>query len=117
MAANSAPGVDALAQFLSANPPKTAQDMRRMLDGFAFLMNADAPEVGALHEGVPIAAGVAADVAVPKGPGPHPVLVYLHGGGYVIGSVRTHRLLVGNLSRAAAAKLCSSATARKTCIS
>jgi len=87
------PNADALTQFLAANPPKSAQDMRRMIDGFAFLMNADLPEIGALHENVRIAVGVSADVAVPKGAGPHPVLVYLHGGGWICGSPRTHRKL------------------------
>ena len=28
----------------------------------------------------------------PKGRGPFPALVYLHGGGYMIGSTRTHRV-------------------------
>ena len=88
------PNADVLAQLMAANPPKTVGDMRRMLDGFAGLMNGDAPEVGAFHEGVPVAGGAfTADVAVPKGAGPFPVLVYLHGGGWVCGSPRTHRKL------------------------
>ena len=87
------PNADALTQFLTANPPKSAQDMRRMIDGFAFLMNADLPQIGALHENVRVAEGVSADVAVPKGAGPHPVLIYLHGGGWICGSPRTHRKL------------------------
>lgn len=33
------------------------------------------------------------DVLQPRGPGPHPVLVYLHGGAFAIGSKRTHRAL------------------------
>ncbi len=33
------------------------------------------------------------DILQPTGPGPHPVLVYLHGGGFAIGSKRTHRAL------------------------
>ncbi len=33
------------------------------------------------------------DVLRPAGPGPHPVLVYLHGGAFAIGSKRTHRAL------------------------
>ncbi len=33
------------------------------------------------------------DVLQPRGPGPHPVLIYLHGGGFAIGSKRTHRAL------------------------
>ena len=31
------------------------------------------------------------DVLQPAGPGPHPVIVYLHGGAFAIGSKRTHR--------------------------
>lgn len=87
------PNADVLTQLMATNPPKTAADMRRLLDGFAGLMNADLPEVGALHENVRVAEGVTADVVVPKGSGPHPVLVYLHGGGWVCGSPRTHRKL------------------------
>lgn len=33
------------------------------------------------------------DMLQPAGPGPHPVLVYLHGGAFAIGSRRTHRAL------------------------
>lgn len=33
------------------------------------------------------------DILQPPGPGPHPVLVYLHGGAFAIGSKRTHRAL------------------------
>lgn len=33
------------------------------------------------------------DILQPGGPGPHPVLIYLHGGGFAIGSKRTHRAL------------------------
>jgi len=33
------------------------------------------------------------DILQPEGPGPHPVLVYLHGGAFAIGSKRTHRAL------------------------
>lgn len=33
------------------------------------------------------------DVLQPLGPGPHPVLIYLHGGAFAIGSKRTHRAL------------------------
>lgn len=31
------------------------------------------------------------DVLQPAGPGPHPVIVYLHGGAFAVGSKRTHR--------------------------
>ena len=33
------------------------------------------------------------DILQPQGPGPHPVLVYLHGGAFAVGSKRTHRAL------------------------
>ena len=33
------------------------------------------------------------DILQPIGPGPHPVLIYFHGGGFAIGSKRTHRAL------------------------
>jgi acetyl esterase len=33
------------------------------------------------------------DILQPQGPGPHPVLIYLHGGAFAIGSKRTHRAL------------------------
>lgn len=86
-----------LMQMFSANLPETAQDMRAMLDPFAGMMNAGLPEIGAFHESVPVretdAGPVHADVMVPKGDGPHPVLVYLHGGGWVCGSPATHRKL------------------------
>ena len=87
------PNLDLLTQAMLQNAPKTPQDMRRLLDGFAGLMNGDLPAVGALHETVPVREGVTADVIVPQGAGPHPVLVYLHGGGWVCGSPKSHRKL------------------------
>ncbi len=91
---------DALLRMLGQTPPRTAHDMRRLVDGFAALMNRDAPEPGALHEAVAVAEGVRADVLVPRGPGPHPVLVYLHGGGWICGSPRSHRKLAARFAEA-----------------
>jgi acetyl esterase len=73
--------------------PSDVPSLRAMLDGFAPMLNADPPKVGATHEGVALREGVTADVLVPASAGPHPVLVYLHGGGWVAGSPRTHRKL------------------------
>jgi acetyl esterase len=87
------PVEDLLMKMFQSRPPTSAQDMRALLEGFAGLLNTDLPEVGAIHAGVVIADGVTCDVIVPKGAGPHPVLVYLHGGGWVSGSPRTHRKL------------------------
>ncbi len=51
--------------------------------------------------------GVPAEWAVAGNARDDRVILYLHGGGYVIGSVRTHRQLVGDLSRASGAKVLS----------
>jgi len=96
--------VDVLTQMLTANVPETPEQMRSMLDGFAGMMNNDLPEIGALHEGVLVrevdGVRVTADVMVPKGDGPHPVLVYLHGGGWICGSPATHRKLTHRFAEA-----------------
>jgi len=86
-----------MAQMSSGQVPTDIPSLRRMLDDFAPLLNTDPPKVGALHEDVLVrevgGARVTADVLVPDRAGPHPVLVYLHGGGWVAGSPRTHRKL------------------------
>ena len=51
------------------------------------------------------AAGVPAAWVVAPGAASRRVLLYLHGGGYVIVSINTHRDLAGRLSRAAAARV------------
>ncbi len=51
------------------------------------------------------AAGVPAEWVVAPGAESRRVLLYLHGGGYVVGSINTHRDLAGRLSRAAAARV------------
>ena len=45
--------------------------------------------------------GVAAEWVVPVGADAGRVLLYLHGGGYSVGSIESHRKLVGHLARAA----------------
>jgi acetyl esterase len=84
---------DLTKMFAAFTPPETAGDMRRMLDLFANFMNADLPAVGAFHSAVSVSEGVTADVIVPRGTGPFPVLVYLHGGGWICGSPATHKKL------------------------
>jgi acetyl esterase len=94
------PNLDVMMQMMLQSAPRSAQEMRNMFEGFAPLMNADLPEVGAFHEAVPVREGVTADVIVPQGAGPHPVLVYLHGGGWVCGSPTTHRKLAHRFAEA-----------------
>lgn len=89
------PGADPLTQLIGGKPPENVREMRDLIDGFAAMMNADLPEVGGFHEDVLLREvdghRVTADVVVPRGAGPHPVLVYLHGGGWVCGSPKSHR--------------------------
>ena len=92
------------AQLLGgANLPETPQEMRDLLDRFAPMLNAGAPEVGHFHEKVPVEGAdpaVTADIVVPKGDGPWPVLVYLHGGGWICGSPTTHNKLAHRFAEA-----------------
>jgi acetyl esterase len=67
--------------------------LRAAMEAFVPLMNQNPPEIGALHENVALRPGLSAEIAVPKSSGPHPVVVYLHGGGWVAGSPRSHRKL------------------------
>ena len=73
--------------------PTDVKGLRAAMDTFAPMMNSNLPEIGAFHEAVELRPGLTADVAVPKGNGPHPVVVYLHGGGWIGGSPKTHRKL------------------------
>ncbi|MGH7925917.1 MAG: alpha/beta hydrolase [Candidatus Binatus sp.] len=82
--------LDALAK---APIPTDVMGLRTAMETFAPMMNANPPEIGALHEAVELRPGLNADVAVPKGSGPFPVVVYLHGGGWIGGSPKTHRKL------------------------
>jgi acetyl esterase/lipase len=51
------------------------------------------------------AGGVPAEWVAAEGCAEDRVLIYVHGGGYVIGSVRTHRVLMADLSRASGARV------------
>jgi acetyl esterase/lipase len=73
------------------NTTKFRVDLEQFCDEMG--LNAGLPSIGALHENVALRDGLLADVAVPKGSGPHPVVVFLHGGGWMAGSPTTHRKL------------------------
>ena len=82
-----------LEAMAKAPVPTDVQGLRTAMDTFTPMLNSDLPEIGAFHEAVQLRPGLTADVAVPKGNGPHPVIVYLHGGGWIGGSPKTHRKL------------------------
>ena len=53
------------------------------------------------------AGGVSAEWSVAAGAAEDKVIVYVHGGGYVMGSAGSHRDMTGRLSKAAGARLLS----------
>jgi acetyl esterase len=79
----------------AASPRSDIRAFRDSLDKICAELGitSNLPEIGALHQNVAMRPGLMADVAVPKGDGPHPVIVMLHGGGWAAGSLRTHRKL------------------------
>jgi acetyl esterase len=79
--------------FANTTPPQSVAELRDMMDMLVPLLNQNAPEIGAFHEDVELRAGLRADIAVPKGVGPFAVVVYLHGGGWLAGSPKSHRKL------------------------
>src|SRR5262245_10291897 len=92
-----AQAMDPLTAMLMQNPPKDALEFRATLDAFALAGNGTLPEIGRSVDDVKLfSAGgvdVTADIHQPKGAGPFPVLVYLHGGGWILGTPKTHRRL------------------------
>jgi acetyl esterase/lipase len=50
------------------------------------------------------AGGIKAEWIVAPGAADDRVILYLHGGGYVVGSINTHRAMIGRISRAAQAR-------------
>jgi acetyl esterase len=84
-------------QFLARlpvwNPAGDIAAQRRAWEELAKVFNHDLPSIGRLEENVELRPGLRADVAVPKGAGPHSVVIYLHGGGWAFGSPASFRKL------------------------
>src|SRR5258708_2920248 len=77
----------------TAQMPPSLNEMRKALESVAVRLNVNPPEVGEVHEKVPLRGRMRADVIVPKGAGPHPVMLYIHGGGWMAGSPTSHSKL------------------------
>ena len=75
------------------NPAGDIAAQRRAWEELAVVYKHDLPAIGGLEENVELRPGLCADVAVPKGTGPHPVVIYLHGGGWAFGSPASFRKL------------------------
>ena len=76
--------------------------LRRVFDTLADLANLGLPAAGRniIRVSLDPASPATADLQLPEGPGPHPVLVYLHGGAWVAGSPKSHRKLTARFARA-----------------
>lgn len=93
-----------LIQMLRARPPATEkptlEQMRQGFEALAALMPTP-PDVRL----EPVSAGgVPAEWVAAPGAVDDRVIFYLHGGGYVVGSIKTHREMVSRLSRASGAR-------------
>lgn len=96
------------AQLLAGMPPlvgpgDTVQAVRQRLIEVAAnpALAALGPQVGAVEDTeLPGAAGpVEARIYRPGTPGPHPTVVFFHGGGFAIGTIGTHDLMCRELCR------------------
>lgn len=75
------------------NPAGDIVAQRRAWEELASVYNQDLPAIGGLEKNVELRPGLRADIAVPSGAGPHPVVIYLHGGGWAFGSPASFRKL------------------------
>ena len=84
-------------EFVKSVPP-SIEGLRTNYGKWSEEQNKGLPQIGSYEEAVPLRLGLTADVAVPKGAGPHPVLLYIHGGGWIAGSARTHKKVAAELA-------------------
>lgn len=87
----------ALLRERNKNVPTSVEGMR---DEFEQMMGRMPLDPGVTRENIHVGAMKAAWFT-PGGCAPDEALLYLHGGGYVIGSIDTHAALTGNIARAA----------------
>jgi epsilon-lactone hydrolase len=83
-----------LAETPIAAPGATLADMRAALDAMGDM----APRLEGIATEPGDAGGVSAEWLIPQGGASDAVLLYLHGGGYALGSVQSHRVLLEHLA-------------------
>lgn len=74
----------------------SVEGLRLLFAQMTTLLNQPLPRIGATLSRLPLTehgSPATVDVLVPEGDGPHPVLVYIHGGAWVAGSPASHRKL------------------------
>jgi|SRR5579885_2820373 acetyl esterase/lipase len=96
--------LDSLIQMLKSQPLNPNLSVQETRAGFE-QMAAMFPVAGDVKCEPVSAGGVKAEWVSAPGADPNRAILYLHGGGYVIGSINTHRSLAGRLSRASKARV------------
>jgi acetyl esterase len=79
--------------------PATLDGMRAAYASWSESHNHDFPKIDSYQKGIALRDDLRCDIAVPKSREPFPVIVYIHGGGWVMGSASTHRKLVIQLAQ------------------
>src|SRR5262245_12461844 len=80
-----------LSRLPVCNPTGDVVAQRCAWEELATVYNQDLPAIGGLEQNVELRPGLRADIAVPKGAGRHPMVVYLHGGGWAFGRAASFR--------------------------
>jgi acetyl esterase len=78
--------------------PSSLEEMRSAYARWSDSHNHHFPATVSYETGIELRGDLKADVAVQAGRGPFPVIVYVHGGGWVMGSSSTHRKLAMQLA-------------------
>jgi monoterpene epsilon-lactone hydrolase len=96
--------LDSLLQMMKAQPILQAPSLAAQRAGFEQMAGMFPVDADIKSEPV-TANGVKSEWVSAPDADPGRAILYLHGGGYVIGSINTHRSLAGRLSRAAKARV------------
>jgi acetyl esterase/lipase len=96
--------LDSLIQMMKAQPIAQAPTLQQQRDGFEQMAAMFPVDADIKREPV-TANGVKSEWVSAPDADPGRAILYLHGGGYVIGSINTHRSLAARLSRAAKARV------------
>ena len=89
--------LDPFTAYLMENPPKDAIELRNITDSMILqaVEQMELSDIGESIDDVVIenvgGVDVTVDIHRPKGEGPLPILVYFHGGGWIMGSSKTYR--------------------------
>lgn len=97
------PELEMVIQMLRARPRDGAPNVAEMRAGLESMVGL-APIAADLRRETVAIGGVPGESLLAEGADPGRTVLYLHGGGYVIGSINTHRDLAGRISREARAR-------------